>query len=222
MYIWALKGLMKEIVLISGLGADKRVFNFLDLSGYKTHCIEWLDPLEDESIENYATRLRTQITIDNPVIIGVSFGGVMAIEIGKQIPVKKIILISSVENKTEIPLQNRWIGIFKLNKIIPAKLFNKVNDGMFWFFGVENENEKQLLRNIMGDTNPVFLKWGVDRLLNWRNETEPANVVSIHGSEDRLFPGKKADYIIEGGGHLMIINKSEEISVIVRKELVSG
>lgn len=52
---------MKELFLISGLGADRRVFEFLDLREYKLNFIEWIQPLRNESIESYARQLLDQI-----------------------------------------------------------------------------------------------------------------------------------------------------------------
>ena len=85
---------MREIYLLSGLGADERVFDFLDLSQYKVNYIRWIIPLKNELITDYASRLCTQIHSARPLLIGVSFGGMIAIEIGKLIPTEKIILIS--------------------------------------------------------------------------------------------------------------------------------
>ena len=62
---------MKEIYLLSGLGADKRVFDLIDLSDFKLNHVEWIDPFDDEPIENYAQRLLTQITTPKPILIGV-------------------------------------------------------------------------------------------------------------------------------------------------------
>ena len=86
---------MKELYLISGLGADKRVFDFLDLPGFKIHHIEWVEPGDHETVENYAKRLLNQIRTVKPILIGLSFGGLIAIEIGKLMETEKIILISS-------------------------------------------------------------------------------------------------------------------------------
>jgi hypothetical protein len=41
---------------ISGLGADKRVFNLLKLE-YKVHCVDWIKPYKKESLESYVGRL---------------------------------------------------------------------------------------------------------------------------------------------------------------------
>ena len=124
---------MQEIHLLSGLGADQRVFNYLDLSDYKVNHISWITPLNNESITQYAGRLLEQIDSDHPILIGVSFGGTMAIELGKLIQVKQIILISSVETKWDLPFYYRMVGWWKLNKLIPSPFFKTVNAITFWF-----------------------------------------------------------------------------------------
>ena len=52
---------MKKVYFISGLGADKRIFSFLDLSFCEPVFIDWITPLKNESLESYALRLRKQI-----------------------------------------------------------------------------------------------------------------------------------------------------------------
>ncbi|HNC31654.1 MAG TPA: alpha/beta hydrolase, partial [Cyclobacteriaceae bacterium] len=86
---------MKEVYLIPGLGADRRVFQYLNLAEHSISHISWIEPLPNESIEQYAGRLTEQIKSPDPILVGVSFGGMIAVEIAKQIKTNKIILISS-------------------------------------------------------------------------------------------------------------------------------
>jgi hypothetical protein len=48
-----------------------------------------------------------------------------------------------------------------------------------------------------------------------------SNVIRIHGSKDKLFPLRNthADYVIEGGEHFMIVQRGEEISLLLNKLL---
>jgi pimeloyl-ACP methyl ester carboxylesterase len=207
----------KNIFLLSGLGADERVFDFLDLGRYNTKCIEWIEPGEDERVESYARRLLDQIDCENPILMGVSFGGLIAIEIGKLIETEKIILISSIETCKDLPIHSKLFGALKLNQLIPATLLNEANDGLYWAFSIEKEDEKKLLKAIIEDSDPNFLKWGINEVLNWKNETKLSNVTTINGTDDRVFPDKEGDFIIEGGGHLMIINRSKEIDKILEE-----
>ncbi|WP_339815000.1 alpha/beta hydrolase [uncultured Imperialibacter sp.] len=212
---------MNEIYLLSGLGADKRVFEFVDFSGFKVKHINWIEPLGNEAIEDYARRLLTQINDPCPVLIGVSFGGIIGIELGKLIDTEKIILISSAKTRLDIPFYFRWIGRLNINRLIPSVFLTKVNALAFWLFGVETRGEKELLRGIIIDTNIKFLRWAVDKIVNWQNETLVKGVYHIHGDRDRILPLKTADFTISGGGHLMIVSKGDQIGRIILKTLTS-
>ena len=118
--------------MISGLGADKRVFDFLDLSAYSLHHVNWIPPLPRESMAAYATRLLPQITSDKPVLIGVSFGGMIALEIAKLVSVEKVILISSAKSLNAIPSYFKLIPKLRLEKLVrPGSSKNQ----MKYFFG---------------------------------------------------------------------------------------
>jgi hypothetical protein len=41
---------MKKVYFISGLGADSRVFSFLDLSYFEPVFLDWLPPQKKESL----------------------------------------------------------------------------------------------------------------------------------------------------------------------------
>jgi pimeloyl-ACP methyl ester carboxylesterase len=210
---------MKEIYLLSGLGADKRVFDFLDLSNHKLNHINWIDPLPDESIDSYAQKLTAQILTSKPILIGVSFGGIIAIEIGKLIKTEKVILISSAVTRNDIPFYYRFVGLLKLHKIIPSAALKNVNAITYWFFGIRDQKEKELLRAIIKETDQHFLKWAIQKIVNWQNKETLKNVIHIHGTSDRILPVSKPDYKIQNGGHLMIVNKSHEVGELLNKLL---
>lgn len=198
---------MKEVYLLSGLGADKRVFDFLDLSAFDPKYIEWVE------------RLLKQISGDQPILIGVSFGGIMSIEIGKLIGTEKIILISSAETRNEIPWYYRMIGRLGINRLMPTDLLKGVNQLTYWFFGVSDKKEKEMLRIIIKGTNTKFLKWALDKIMNWRNITNLPNVYRIHGTKDRVLPMTKAHYKLINGGHLVIVSRANEISRLLRETI---
>ncbi|HTH57696.1 MAG TPA: alpha/beta hydrolase family protein [Cyclobacteriaceae bacterium] len=207
---------MKEIYVLSGLGADERVFRSIRFSNKKIIFIKWIPPSHNESIESYAKRLIQQIGSSNPTLVGLSFGGMMAVEIGKQIEVAKVILISSAKTKSEIPFYFRWAGLIGLDEIIPMRALRSTNRLARWFFGIETDQEKVLLKQIFSETDPVFLKWAVGRIANWKNTQVPKNLIHIHGSADRLLPLMNCDFEIKDGGHLMIMNKAREISELLQ------
>jgi len=207
---------MQEIYLLSGLGGDKRVFEFLDLSNFKVNHVDWIEPTDNETIQSYAQRLLQQITTDRPIIIGVSFGGIMTIEIAKLIETEKLILISAAKTKDDIPVFYRLIGQLGLHKIIPTWMLKNINPLTYWLFGTKTKKQKDLLKEILNDTEDKFLKWAIDKIVNWENVTELKNVKTIHGTADKILPFKKADFKIINGGHLMIIDKADELNGVLK------
>lgn len=214
--------LKSKIYLISGLGADERVFQKLDLSEFEPVFIEWIIPLVNETIEQYATRLRTQITTLRPTLLGLSFGGMMAIEIAKQIETEKIILIASAKTKNEIPFYFRAAGKLGIDKFLPTNILKSANFSTNWFFGASSEFEKQLLKQIIIDTDPVFLRWAIEKIALWENQIELKNIFHIHGTNDKVLPYRfvRCDEKIEGGGHLMTLDRAAEITEIIRGQLL--
>jgi pimeloyl-ACP methyl ester carboxylesterase len=210
------------IYLISGLGADARVFQKLDLEGYKTKTIEWIAPLKGESLKDYAFRISGQIETNKPILVGVSFGGMLAVEISKIIDCQKVILISSAKRKHEIPLLYRLFGRLRLHRLIPISILKHANVLTYWLFGMKTKIEKDLLKSILKDTDPVFLKWAMNAIIQWENQEIPEALVHLHGDADRILPVwniRRADFIISGGGHLMIYSKAEEINQLLKKQI---
>lgn len=211
----------KEIYLFSGLGADERVFQHLDLSNFSATFIKWITPEQGETIENYASRLLKQITSPKPVLIGLSFGGLVATEVAKQIDTTKVILIASAKTAKEIPFYYRMIGFLNLHRLLPTKLLKASNFITNWFFGATLPSDQQLLKQILIDTDPTFLKWAIEKVVKWKNKTLISNVFHIHGTCDKVLPFYfvKCNSVIKNGGHLMTLNKPDEITTILKREI---
>lgn len=125
---------------ISGLGADKRVFQYLTLD-FMLIPIEWIDPLKDETIENYSIRFSKFIDQEEDFgIIGVSFGGLVAVEISKVLNPKLTILISSAETKKELRTIYRLIGKTNVPRFIPHFIFDPPRIFANWIFGAQKRN----------------------------------------------------------------------------------
>lgn len=212
---------MKNIYIFSGLGADERVFKNLDFSGFNVTFIRWVIPMNNETIENYAERLMEQIMTKQPILVGLSFGGIVAIEVAKLIEAEKIILIGSVKTQQEIPFYYRFAGQLKLHKLLPTRLLKHPNFLSNWFFGAENREDKKMLADILHDTSPIFLKWAIDKIVNWTNQIRHNNLQHIHGTADRILPFcfVECDLIVSGGGHFMTVNKAGELTQKLRNLL---
>lgn len=209
----------KNIYIISGLGADERVFQRIDFQDYSPIFIQWIRPENKESISAYAKRLIEQIQDEKPILMGLSFGGMVAIEIAKQIETEKIILFSSTKTRFELPFYFRWIGFLKIHKLVPTRVLKCPNAFSYWIFGASSTFEKGILKIILTETEANYLKWSVNQILNWKNEFIPLNTTHIHGTKDRILPIRfvKCDIHIKDGGHFMLLNKAEEINLLLKK-----
>ena len=210
---------MKKVYFISGLGADKRAFSFLDLSFCEPFFIEWIKPLKNESLQGYALRLKEQIKEPGAVIVGVSFGGMLATEIAKTDPTSKVIIVSSNKIKDEFPkifLTGKYLPVYKW---LPSILLKKGTIIRSKFFSPKGEKQKKIFQQILSDTDTKFTKWAIYSILHWKNKVTPDNVIHIHGTSDNLLPYRlvKADYAIKNGTHLMIMNQYKEISELLKK-----
>lgn len=213
---------MTKINFISGLGADERVFQYLDIPGVEKKYIRWIDPCKNESIEHYAGRLIGQFDpLKENVLICVSFGGLIGIELSKLCKFNKIIIISSVKNSYELPFYCRAAGTLHLYKIIPAFVLKSLTPILSYLFGITNINEKELLKIIIKDTDAKFLKWAISKITCWKNTVHLDNLYHIHGMADRLLPRKYVSSCIEieNGHHFMIVTKAGEVSRIINEIL---
>jgi pimeloyl-ACP methyl ester carboxylesterase len=213
---------MKHIYFISGFGADERVFGKIDFGNNEVHFIPWKIPEKHESILSYAGRMSVEISHPNPILIGLSFGGMMAIEIAKLLPVEKVILVSSICCRKELPFYMKVTSALNLNRLIPMKPYLILERLENYNLGVENKEQKKLLKEYRTNLNLQYSNWAIDQVVNWKNQWLPSNYIHIHGTKDHIFPVKDIkhpDYVIKNAGHLLLINNADEVNKIFKSEL---
>jgi pimeloyl-ACP methyl ester carboxylesterase len=210
---------MDKVYFISGLGADKRVFSFLDLSFCEPVYIDWLPPLANESLEQYALRLRQQIPGNRPVIVGISLGGMLVTEMAKADKDIKGIIISSNKTAAEFPGYLRIGSYVPVYKWMPAALTKQMMMISKRILGAKGKEQQEVLKQIIRDTDTSFAKWAIGAILHWKNTIVPENLVHIHGTADKLLPYRlvKADHTIPGGTHVMTMDHHQEITDILKK-----
>lgn len=216
---------MKSVYCICGLGSDERIFSKLNWFGADVHYVHWLLPEPGETLANYALRMSEQIRGDNITLIGVSFGGIMSIEIAKLIKIDKVILISSIPTFREMPAWMKTCGRLKLDSLIPGKQLHSLRPMKLltpvenYFLGASTEEEKKLANEYREKVNPDYLKWSIHNILNWRNDWIPEKIYHLHGSNDKIFPHSKLKptHVIPGAGHFLVYQNADEVSEILRE-----
>jgi hypothetical protein len=212
-----------KLYLISGLGADERAFKKLSFTKeIQPVFIRWIEPATDESLQQYCTRLAEQINQDEPfVLLGMSFGGIAALELSKILKPQQVVLLSSIVSYREMPFTLRLARMFKLNKLVPKKFLTQIHPLTYWFFGAVENEERELLREIIEHSNPVFVQWAINILLHWKGDFSSKNIIRIHGTNDRLLPLRvHADYCVPEGGHFMVYTKAKDVSKMIAEAII--
>ncbi|HYJ64839.1 MAG TPA: alpha/beta hydrolase [Parafilimonas sp.] len=215
---------MKTLYCITGLGADEKVFKYLDLSFVNPVFIDWLTPLSNETLQSYATRIKEKyIHESNPLIFGLSLGGMIAVEIAKSIPSAKVIIISSAKTKNEIPFYWKAFKYMPIYKVLPEWSVRKNLKIRHYFIGAKKQAAKDYIKHVARRGDIKFYRWAIENIITWENETVPSNIIHIHGTNDKLLPYKflKADIPVNNGGHLMVIENAEEISALIKNIIVN-
>lgn len=208
---------------ISGQAADEKIFENLTLPSHiEVKYIHWIEPLKNETLPAYSKRLTEQMdTTKDFVLVGMSLGGMVSVELNKIIQPKQTIIISSIATKNEIPPLFKFFNLIKLNKIVPASIYKWYPPFLDWYFGAKTKREKGLLRFYAKTISKNYMKWAINEVLNWKNEYRPPNLFHIHGTADRVLPCKytHADMKIKNGTHMMVHNRADEISKILSERL---
>jgi pimeloyl-ACP methyl ester carboxylesterase len=210
---------MSKIYLIAGMGADTRIYNNIDLHGHEVIPVDWIEPNERDTLTTYAQKLIHQYHITpKSVIIGNSLGGMMAIEIAKQMPLDKVILISSIKTIDEAPRYFSFFRHFPIYRLVPKKLYSSMGFFIEWFFGEMNAEDKWLFKDMLNNSSSAFLSWAMDAVLKWDNKVILPNVYHITGDKDKIFSHKKIKgaTIIKGGTHIMIFDKAKQINKLLK------
>lgn len=214
------------LYFMPGLAANNLIFERLNLSEnlFEIHYLEWLIPIGNESMSEYATRLSSKITHKNPVLIGVSFGGIIVQELSKIINTKKVIIISSVKSNQEFPRRLKIAKKTKLYKLIPTSLINNIEMLGRFAFGEKVVQRLKLYKMYLSVRDKHYLDWAIENVILWEQNTPEVKVTHIHGSADDVFPIKYISdcIVVKGGTHIMILNKykwfNENLPEIIGKD----
>lgn len=213
-----------NIYLIPGLGFDQRIFEKLEIESSSVHFLNWIEPRHNEHLEDYAFRFSKNIK-EGSILIGHSFGGILAQEIAQIKVIKKVILISSIRSRDELPGLFRsvdWLGLYPIfTKKLTFATFS------FWAkkHAYETKEKQELFKSMVGGYSNKLLQWSLKSLSSWQGtQNLKSPVVQIHGTADLTFPYsliEKPDHSISGGTHMMVYDSSHEISQILKCEIES-
>lgn len=206
-----------KVYLIPGLAADARVFRHIRLpDGFEAHCLDWLRPVPDETLPQYALRMAGQIRTSEPFILaGLSFGGMLATEIARAYSPQKTILIASIPHPSHLPVYYRWAWRAGLQHVVTPRIL-KSGVLIKRILTAESPEDKEVIRQMARDMDPDFIRWALKAIITWEGGAS-ADHIHIHGTGDMILPYRytRPSHAVPKGGHLMIFNRADEINAIL-------
>lgn len=207
---------LTTLYFVPGMAAGVEIFEHIKLpeDRYKIVILEWLIPEDDESLEAYAKRMAARVDSDNPVLVGVSFGGVMVQEMKPFIPTAKVIVVSSVKSKAELPKRFALARKSLLYKLVPTSLVLSAKDLTRFAIGPKTKKRLALYNTYLSVRDKVYLDWAIREMVCWDRAQADPEVLHIHGSKDIVFPiaNIKNCVVIPEGTHVMILYKAKAVS----------
>lgn len=199
------------VYFMPGLAASSKIFEriALDEDEFEMYYLEWMLPLEHETLSAYAGRMAQKVKHPNPVLIGVSFGGILVQEMKNFINAQKVIIISSVKTREEFPRRMKVAASTKAYKLLPTGWVGNIELLGKYTFGSKVTQRLKLYEQFLSVRDKSYLDWAIESIMLWeRTEADP-EVIHIHGDQDDVFPSKYLSNFItvKGGTHIMILNK---------------
>ena len=207
-----------SVYLMPGMAASSKIFELIEFpTKYKITYLKWIKPDIGESIKSYSKRMSTFIDDDNPVLVGVSFGGILIQEISKHIKAKKVIIISSVKSKVELSLSMKFAKKTGVHHLLPLNWIDDLEKILLLVFGPSIKAKVDAYKKYLSERDPDYLKWSIDQIVNWQQKKYDKNIIHIHGEKDKVFPLRYLEknenfFTVKGGTHATILRDSKWFS----------
>ncbi|MEY4012074.1 MAG: hypothetical protein RIT22_1198 [Bacteroidota bacterium] len=200
-----------SVYFMPGLAASSLIFERIDLPQelFEVHFLDWELPVGEESLAEYAKRMSEKITAPNPVLIGVSFGGILVQEMAAFLNPQKVIIISSVKSNLEFPRRMKIAKTTKAYKLIPTSIFSNIEKLSTFSFGKSIAQRLKLYKRYLSVRDVQYLDWAIERIVLWDRILVDKTVVHIHGDADEVFPMEYISecIVVKGGTHVMVLSK---------------
>lgn len=210
----------KPIVLLHGWGTSLDLFEAMEnylLPNFQVISLDFPgfgksdEPDEPWDVERYVQFLETfleKIEIDNPILVGHSFGGRVSIKFASRHSVHKIILIGSAGVKPKRSL-NYYVKVYSykaLKNVLKLPILNKYKDQIMEAYrGKAGSSDYQKASRVMQQT----LSKVVNEDLQHHMPHIKAPTLLIWGKNDTATPladGKRMEQLIPGAGLVALDN----------------
>ena len=179
-----------HVYLMPGMAANPTIFEYIELPKniFKIHWLEWFIPKPKQTLQEYAKEMCQKIEYDNSVLLGVSFGGILVQEMAKIKEFRKVIVVSSIKSKYELPKRLKIAKYGKAYKLLPTQLLSNLDLLAKYSFGETITKRIELYKKYLSITDKHYLDWAIEQVIFWDQEAPNPDTVFIHGDKDMVFP----------------------------------
>lgn len=210
---------------IGGIASDERVFKYQMTAVENAVYLPFPKHDKHDTMETYAQKFIPLIDTSKPFnIVANSMGGIMTMELIKHIHPEKVVLISSVKSRKEMPFLLKHLKYTNAHKLLPGRGFIG-----FIQFGSLFKNEilkvpgmRRLAVSMAKNNDTDFLYWCVNAIVKWNGKEDyRKDIIHIHGTKDEMFPYRniKNAIPVQGGIHAMLLINYKEVNKILAEQL---
>jgi len=179
--------------------------------------VDYIDPLPGEAIPDYAKRLHRNLRpVRKFYLVGVSFGGTLALELARLSQPEAVILVGSATKAEELSREVRLLA--DKAAMLPEVLWSRIRDHhelIEQYLGIQDPKVSQIMDDVFEQLNLKAVRWGLKKLPHWELDFEPnCPVYRLHGSEDRVAIPADWESVekVEGGGHLINVTHPGQVN----------
>jgi pimeloyl-ACP methyl ester carboxylesterase len=181
--------------------------------------IEYGTPEKGMNMETFAKTLTNQIdTTRNFILLGVSLGGMICVELSDLINPEKTILISSAKNRTELPFRYKFQKAIPLYKIFGGRTLLAGAKILQPIVEPDRNKNKETFKQMISSKDPTYMKRTVSLIINWNRTSNSKKCLHIHGDNDHTIPLRNIsnpNFILENGSHMIALTSAAEINEIL-------
>lgn len=198
------------LFLLPGMAANFPVFDRLKPLLRNPVEVSYPTPEPSESVRGYASRMANQLPA-GCFIAGVSFGGILALEISRILQPLGCILISSIRGPNQMPPWYRGARVMGGRNCARLLGFacRSARSMPRWL-----RTQPTLLATQRANYSSRWYQWAIAAILDWRPESQPTSfsLCQIHGDADTTFPIQyvRPDVVIRGGRHALPVSHPTE------------
>lgn len=219
---------ISRVIFLPGMAARPAMWvsvaKKVEAAPIQTEIWEWITPVGNETIEQYAARWVERNRGEaggRAIVVGASFGGIVGQEVAKLLDADALVLVGSVKTRSERPIWMRMLSPLRwLAGLVPWRVVQWGVDQMRGIWRPIVGKDLGLVIEEFVTAEPKLIGWSIKRLLAWKGESDLlCPVTSIHGTKDRLLPMdmNQVDVVIPDGGHVLSVSHAGEIADVLQR-----